>query len=504
MDQNAPGLKVKFLSWDFFLVLSLFGGTALRVVSLLRESAVGDELFCRKLALLPWKESMQAVLKDIVTPPVHYMSFKAWSAMAGKGLFELRVAALFFGIAVITGTFLLGKFIFRDTKIAAIAGILVAGNDLQILFSHFARHYTMYSVFVLALLALFWHALQKPRSWPVWLAFTGIGTILVYTHYIGWLYLFSFFPLVLTKPFRRLLRGFLISGTVTALLFLPWLLAVAPHYRNRGGLDVNLAWVKTPSFQDFPELFARFSGLPGISGYLLFFSAVGIFIVVIYGLVSGGKSVMAGFNPASRAIWLLAGVAVIPPCVLFLLSRPPLELPIWGFRHLMPSQAPWTLLTALAIISISRQTRRAVAFFLIAATVSFQWLPSFQSTLRLRFPPISKVTAYLKEAGRGRERIFTFSPRYRQVLNFHLDAHRAVKTLPKNIFKLPVSFWIVYNPRLEKERENMIRLERLGYSAEKSQSFSHLKYFHKHQDDIWELRAAFLSRINRHDPDRKD
>ncbi|MBN1224775.1 MAG: glycosyltransferase family 39 protein [Candidatus Aminicenantes bacterium] len=495
MNHNLSSQKEKSLSWCFFLALSLIAGTALRIFSVLRESAIGDELFCRSVTLLPWKQSLQAVTKDVVTPPVHYMTYKAWSGVIGHELIELRVLALLFGIAVIIGTVLLGKFVFRDKRVAVLAGILVAGNDLQILFNHFARHYTMYSAIVLILIALFWYAFENPQKWGIWIAFTGLGTILVYTHYVGWLYLLSFSLVVLIKRFRMMLKGYLTSLAIITLLFLPWIMLVLPHYRNRGGLATNLGWVKTPAFGAFSELFVRFSGLPGIYSSLLLFLAVGFFIIVIYGLVALKQSHSSCSPPTNQATLLIATIAIIPPCALFLLARPPVKLPIWGIRHVMPSQALWALLTALGILSIARLKKRIVILFIIVLAVSFQWLPSFKSTMQLRFAPFSEVASYLKEVRGQTERIYTlYSPGRREVINYHLGSSLSVKMLPKNIFKLPLLFSLIYDPDSKAERDKMISLEKLGYSVKRTQSFTQLKYFRSHSTDRWALRVVCLSR----------
>ena len=491
---SSPNNNTRF-GLVFLFVIAFIAGVTLRVHSILRESAIGDELFTQRVTMAPLDESLQIIMKiNIVTPPVHYMVSKAWGFMFGHGLVELRFLSLFFGLALIIMTVLSGIFIFRDKKIALFAGILVAGSDLQILFSHFARNYTMYSFLVLVLISVYWYGLHNPDKWHAWIAFVCVGTALVYTHYIGWLYLMSTMLVAFTKDFRSRLKPVLISNLSVVLLFIPWVLAEIPLIRARGGFEQNIGWIKTPDLLDFPYVFARYNGLPGIKYGMLLSLIIGSFFVVMSWKSIHDQQALATQDLRRKGIILLSFIAIMPPCLLFILARPPFELSIWGVRHLMPSQALWVLLVAVGMMSFLK-SKRFISLFVILAVASLQWLPSIYNTSHFRFPPSAKIAAYLEEEKGENERVFQLIHLGLNVINYHLGPSVEVKVLPENPARIPDSFWLLYNPKSKLERDKVTWLRHNGFSIRQSNSFKNPNYFRKSPDDMWVLRVILLSRI---------
>jgi len=481
-----PGRKAKSVAAAFVAILAVAAG--LRIYFLFHESMSPDEMYQRLVILRPYLEQIPVLRWDIVHPPLSYWLARAVSSVAGFEIFGLRLPAAVFGLLTVALTMILGFRLFRDRRIALAAGLLVALSDLQNMLSHFARSYTMQAAVVLVYLLVLERILRADGRTRLWWLLAGLTVFLSYTHYLSWLFVIAAFPAVLMRSKGRVVRLWIAVSAAAAVVSLPWALYVLPALKRTGGLHVVLAWVKTPRFEALPGLFARFSGPAD------FPVAAPISLAVALAVLAGGAwaarraapdSSEGGDSPSAGG--LLWGVAVLPPILLFLLAVSPFKFPVWGFRHLVPSQALWALLLAYSAARLA-PSKRVVFPAVLLVLAGLQLVPTVDAVRNYWFDPYMPAARALTAEGGPTDALplYAFENRERQIMSYYLKDEKNVILLPAGDEALPSRFWLLYHPNQEYNVSRLRRLKAAGYSIEPRLDFI------KRPTDPRGLRLAIL------------
>jgi hypothetical protein len=466
-----PKRKAKAVAGAFVAILAVASG--LRIYFLYHESMSPDEMYQRLVILRPYLEQIPALRTDIVHPPLSYWLARAVSSVAGFEVFGLRLPATVFGLLTVALTMILGFQLFRDRRIALAAGLLVALSDLQNMLSHFARSYTMQAAVVLVYLLVLERILRAGGRTRLWWLLAGLSVVLTYTHYLSWLFIIATFPAILMQSKSRIIWLWIAVSAAAAGLSLPWTLYVLPALKNAGGLNVVLAWIETPPFEALPGLFARFSGPADFPVAAL------ISLSAALAVLAGGALAVRRATPDSSeggdstsAGPLLWGVAVLPPILLFLLAISPLKLPVWGLRHLVPSQAPWALLLAYSAARLA-PSNRVVFPAVLLVLAGLQLAPTIDAACNYWFDPYKPAAQALTVEGGPSEALplYAFENRERQIMSYYLKDEKNVILLPDGDEALPARFWLLYHPNHGYNVTRLQRLEAAGYSIERRLDF---------------------------------
>jgi 4-amino-4-deoxy-L-arabinose transferase-like glycosyltransferase len=466
-----PKRKAKAVAGAFVAILAV--ATGLRSYFLYHESMSPDEMYQRLVILRPYLEQISALRKDVVHPPLSYWLARAVSSVAGFDIFGLRLPATAFGLLTVALTMVLGFQLFRDRKIGLAAGLLVALSDLQNMLSHFARSYTMQAAVVLVYLLVLDRILRVGGRTRLWWLLAVLTLVLTYTHYLSWLFIIATLPVILLQARGQIIWLWTAVSTAAAGLSLPWILYVLPTLKNAGGLDVKLAWIKTPAFEALPALFARFSG-PADSPAAVPISLLTALVVLAGGALAVRRAALdsseSGDSPSARP--LLWGVAVLPPILLFLLAVSPFKLPIWGIRHLVPSQAPWALLLAYSAAHLA-PSKRVVFPAVLLVLSGLQLAPTIDAARHYWFDPYKPAAQALTLEGGPSEALplYAFENRERQIMSYYLKDEKNVILLPVGDKTLPARFWLLFHPNHEYNVTRLQRLEAAGYSIERRLDF---------------------------------
>lgn len=464
-------MKAKTTAAAFAAILAVAAG--LRVYFLVHESMSPDEMYQRLIITRPYLEQIPALRGDIVHPPLSYWLARSVSSVAGFEIFGLRLPPTVFGLLTVALTVLLGIRLFRDRRIALAAGFLVAVSDLQNVLSHFARSYAMQAAGVLVYLIVLERILRVGGRTRLWWVLGGLSVALAYTHYLSWLFIMAVFPAILMRSKRRIVRLWIGVSTAAAALSLPWILYVLPTLRRTGGLGAVLAWVPTPPFTALPGLFARFSGPAA------FPIAAPLCLAVALAVLAGGAWASRRAAPDSTARGdsplagpLLWGVAVLPPILLFLLAVGPFHFPVWGFRHLVPSQAPWALLLACSASRLA-PSKRAVFPAALLVLAGLQLVPTVDAVRHYWFDPYRPAARAMTAEGGPTEALplYAFETRERQIMSYYLADEKNVILLPEGDEALPARFWLLYHPNHAYNVTRLRRLRAAGYSIERRLGF---------------------------------
>ncbi len=375
---RAPGVlsllnQMKAGGTGYFVaaVLVLSVAIALRVGPLSNESVDGDELFSRRAALARPAEGWKMVRQDLVHPPLYYFLLKATLPTGdSRTASEIRGLSLAAGAATLLTVFAIGIAVPVLRWPAMLAALLLAVNKTHIYYSQQARSYALYCF--LAGLLLLWCILADRcwRRWWFWPGGTILMTALVWTHYVGALYcavcvfpmLFMHYPGSTNRRTGNLLAAASLGSA--GVLFLPWLIPEIAIYRAKSGLAENLEWQGVPTLFDLKYAFAQYAGIADFRGATTVALVTGTILVVCALWPTFGKE---QFVLDTRIKITLALLALVPAILLFLTTRPPFNLPIFGERHLLPSIVPALMLMSYGLWRVAWVQPRLV--LLLGATV---------------------------------------------------------------------------------------------------------------------------------------
>ena len=159
----------------------MLAGFALRLYRLDWQSLWYDELFSAWYSGMNLAPMLQAIIPDVVNPPLHYFLLHYWMLLFGSGDASVRMPSVLAGAATVAMTYPIARRLV-DANVALVATLLMAISQIAIEYSQEARAYAlaqMLSVFCI----WFWLEARRTRSWGYWWLFTASSVILVYTHY---------------------------------------------------------------------------------------------------------------------------------------------------------------------------------------------------------------------------------------------------------------------------------------------------------------------------------
>jgi len=211
-------------------------------------------------------------------PPLFSLIIHFWMKM-GTSEWFLRLPSVFFGVATIYLTYLLGNTIF-NRKTGLLAAFFLAVAPYHIYYSQELRPYSL-----LAFLATASMFFLFKRNWSAYILAT---TALLYSSYMG-LFLFLAQGIWVLAWQKTIIRSWLKSISLSFFLFLPWLPQFLKQFTAGQNLTAILPeWGKLaslPVLKALPLTFVKFS-LGRVSfNDQLFYTMVSVFVLLIFGFV---------------------------------------------------------------------------------------------------------------------------------------------------------------------------------------------------------------------------
>ena len=487
-----------------FLLLVLLIGAALRIAPIGREALDGDESFTLRVVSAPLSVAWEMIQRDLVHPPLFYLLVKAWTTIAGISALNLRLLSLVSGVGAVGLAFLLAWRFPLRTPYCALAALLVAISDTHVYFSQQARSYSFFAALVLlfALAVLRVDAANRsstPLRTSHWAMLTGLALLLCYTHYVGALYVVAAWLCVIASPRDRAfkLKVTMCFG-IAALLFLPWLIGEIGVYKSKG-LEENLAWEGLPGFYDLRAIFARAVGILEIAGG----TSVALIILLVLGAAAmrrwddepssdstpmHGKASPATTTTSARAAivgygwvplsniapWLLLSLTFLPPLLLFLAASRPLALPVFAYRHLLPSVLPAIVLLTAGLAALARRAGRAGPAVGLAGAlllVTLQAIPTGKNIGSPRRVPYDQIARLLNSEFAGLPAYTTYPYGIGAPVNFYSGADR-ISTLPEHLDTNAPRIVLLFRPALPEETRHVQSLIESGWIVERELYFT--------------------------------
>ena len=284
-------------------------------------------------------------------PFFYYFLLKHTIDFLGSNAFSLRLLSVFFSILTILVTYKLGTLL-SCNKNGIYAAFLVSISPFYIWYAQEARQYSL-AVFLVTLGAYFlFQALEKGDNRP-WVGFIIASVLLIYTNYIGFLFLAADWPLLCIKKYRKSAKKMVIAHIIIVAFFLPWAHIFWQHL-----LFVKEAfWITRPSFFSIMVTIKNFN--IGYNSFRSFFTPSWI---LFFGLVLGG-----GFHLRQKARLFLLTFMCLPILLIFIISQ---QIPIYLDRQLILFSPFYYIIIAAGIAGIRSNVARWAVICLILVFVA--------------------------------------------------------------------------------------------------------------------------------------
>lgn len=310
-----------------------------------------DEIFSVHAAEHPWETIISFVAKDLIHPPLFYVSLKIWITLGGEGVFWLRLLPVIFSVIALLPFWMLCRELKLRTSTSIVALSLFAVNGSLIKYAQEVRMYSL--LLCLSLFSTWLFSRFYFRGKDFWLL-TAVNILLVYTHYFGWLVVIAEVVAILIGQRIKILRTLLMFGVAVA-AFLPWIYAVFRFAEPGPGVEQNIGWIARPGLAGITEFafdviepfYYQQSSTDPTSTFLI--------SVPLLLLIAAAKIIyFINFKDAEEqdAVYLMTIFTLVPLTIAFIASWL-LPVSVWGSRHLIIVFAPMMLIIAVFISSIS-------------------------------------------------------------------------------------------------------------------------------------------------------
>ena len=465
-NENHQSPVLQSTLWILFFIVLI--GAFLRIYPLKHEALSGDELFSARVALAPINNSYVMVRDDLVHPPLYYLLLKIGISTMVANALGLRLLSLAAGLLTIPLVWLLGRRLGSSDATGLLAAALVALNVNTIFYSQEARSYAVYTFLVL-LFALWLSIIAKKQTASMWVVGGVLMLLLFYTHYVAAVFVvLSMVALLFSNVEVSVKKTAVAIAAAAGIGFIPWLYVVSKVYRLKHGVGENLDWQGHPEFYDLKRIWALSLGLPEIKG------ATTVVLVTAILLVSA-----AIFNEWKRHILrqnilLLVSVVagVLAPLTLFVLSRKPINLPLFGLRHVLPSTVLLCLVCCHGLMRLAEATGRwrrlvfAGGTVVLLALVAVPEIGAFRHG-PARFPYDAIAAQVVAEESHGIPAYTTWLYGIGEPANFYCHSV-CVWDVSENAGHLPRKFVLLYRPRNPMETKVYLDLLNQGFVADKS------------------------------------
>lgn len=313
-------------------------------------------------------------------PPLYHVILRAWILVFGSSEIAVRIPSVILGVGTVFVIYLIAKKLF-EKKTALIAATLIATAPLHIYYSQEARMY-MLAAFLATLSVYFFISILELDKLVNWLGFIVSTTLMLYSDYLPYLLLPTFFIYIVVNR-RRIpsatIRAFIPALVLIFALLSPWLLFLPKQLS--GGLSTAVAspaWaqvVGSGSFKNLALTLVKFTiGRISYSDpltYALLFAPAGAYVIFLFILS------LFRLSPKRSILWYWLAVPV------FLGFAISFFIPVYAYFRLIFTLGAFYIVLASAINTVNWQalTRTllaiALAINLISVTIYLS-SPRFQ------------------------------------------------------------------------------------------------------------------------------
>ncbi len=304
-----------------------------------------------------------------VHPPLYFLMMKGWISLAGVSEASLRFPSACFSCISVGLTYALLRRSSSE-RVSLFGALLVSVSPLHIMAAQETRMYPFVGALALGSTVALARSVQQGGI-SRWALYAGLGTIMIYTHYLGFLVLLAHGLWVHFFARRPQMAPWLTCMAAAGLLYIPWVPSLWYQViRGRGSYPVGAFGVG-----DLMGLFAFGGSLFGTANYFAVGTLGTIEQLILYlpflaVLWQGALS----FRSDRQALALLGLPLVVPVGSMLVLSIvKPMFYPRW-FSFLFPFYAMF-LARGLVHGSESFRSRQALPLAFLTAGLLLYSMP---------------------------------------------------------------------------------------------------------------------------------
>jgi len=335
--------------WSLLLLIFLCA-FALRVYRLGVPSLRGDEAFSAQFITQPYVKLIASLARYEPHPPFYYTLLALWRQVAGFSEFALRFLSVWWGTLFVVLAYDLGKRL-EGERLGATVAVLAAVNPFLIWHSQEVRMYAALATLALASVVLLVWAWQRGGRGHLWWAWAAVMMLALFTHYFAVFLVVAelgFLTTSLVHPKWRgkrvaQLKAWAVPLAVVALLYLPWLIYVAPAM-----LGHEKSWLLSVGLgKFFRQILVTYSLGSTAAPWATQWLWPGFLLILLSGI--------AALVRRKRWETSLTGICFLAPLVIvYLLS---LHRPIFDERYLISVLPLYLLILSLGITAWASQVQ---------------------------------------------------------------------------------------------------------------------------------------------------
>lgn len=389
--------KAVKINWPLILILLVAFG--LRLINLNGRFLWYDEA----IAILFAEKSLAAMLDGTITlkngsaanvhPLLYFWLLHGWMRLVGTTPFAIRLLSALLGTATVFVTYLTAKELRPSGKSGSaplLAAVFITISPFHIYYSQETRMYALLGLCTL-LSTLFWLRAWHDNRWQNWILYAIFGTLALYSHSLGALYLASIGLWTIWRWLRAgwvRWRGVVGANLLLLLLYTPWL-TVLPSQLSRVQQGY---WVTRPGLVEMIQTLLAFhvaydnQALPSwLLPLAIFFSL----LVPILFLLTLSRT-----RGLDTRFTLLCATSLLPPLLGLLISQ---IQPIYTLRAFLPSAITYYIVLAAVFAQgvMPKPIRWLVGS--VAALVVIGSLVNHYTYANFPRPPFAAATDYLAQ-----------------------------------------------------------------------------------------------------------
>jgi 4-amino-4-deoxy-L-arabinose transferase-like glycosyltransferase len=313
--------RVRLAVGPLALSVILAGGLALRLIAIDSRGLWSDEAWRVWAARLPTAfEVLRVAWAQPPSAPLYWLALHAWIVLFGHSDVAVRLLSVPAAVGALLAIYWLGRIV-AGPAVGIGAAALLAVSPLAVEVGQEATMYAWSMLFATLALAAGLAWLRTGRGERRYVA---LGALLLYTHYMGGLFLGLLLILGWAWGCRPALFGgapavrprrWLAAHAVLGLLWAPWLVAM--------GIRMAQRWDELSHLEhraDWEQLYGLAVNLSVSASAAATWTTLAVALTVATGGALLGGALLLGRAPGGRLVWLVAGVGSGFPIVIVAVS----------------------------------------------------------------------------------------------------------------------------------------------------------------------------------------
>lgn len=442
-EHDVSDIETKRLPVVYSAALTLLAAILL-AFRLGRRTMAADEATSYFIAQLDLAGFWESLRTSEANGSLFYLALRFWRYLGGSE-WLLRALPALFAAAAVPLLFAIARRLF-NSRIAAVAGLLMAVNSFFVAHGQEARSYSLALLLVTLSTYLFVRCLEKERTWA-WPVYVLVSAFAIYAHFFSAFVVAVHFGVALVRNHGRDWYG-RVALTYCALVVLIGPLVYFVLFNDVGQVD----WIPDPTPKQFLDT-AR-----ALTGARIEAAGLALIAVAVIGVV-----LAAARTRSDRwRLVLIAGWLVVPLVGAYLIS---LVKPLLVARYLLIALPGLALSLAVVINELRLRLAQAVLFVAVVAFSVHGLAEWYSGSMGLPWDSWARVVA---ERERPSDGLIFYAPTIIRPFGYYAGyyGHGSPDRTPPSVY--PDELWLGFSrtrftPDLESIERRVSGRSRIWY-----------------------------------------